>query len=101
MLLQNLKDHGKHGSSQPKIKGQPTVSSMVIVVEEHSPSSRAIILQNIMVSWNGEEIMHWDPFGKEAMMAYRSHYKIQRNSEGNFVRGHDNIMFWYLKRLII
>ena len=30
MLLQNLKDHAKakHGSSHPKILGQPTVSSM-------------------------------------------------------------------------
>ena len=32
MLLQNLKDHAKakHGSNQPKIKGQPTVSSMFL-----------------------------------------------------------------------
>ena len=32
MLLQNLKDHAKakHGSSHPKIKGQPTVASMFL-----------------------------------------------------------------------
>ena len=32
MLLQNLKDHAKakHGSSHPKIKGQPTLSSMLL-----------------------------------------------------------------------
>ena len=32
MLMQNLKDQAKaqHGSSHPKIKGQPTVSSMLL-----------------------------------------------------------------------
>ena len=42
MLLQNLKDHAKtkHGSSHPKIKGQPTVSSMFQLGNKESRKRR-------------------------------------------------------------
>ena len=51
MLLQNLKEHAKikHGTNHPKIKGQPTVSSMFLGVgkirERKVPKLMLLLLQ--------------------------------------------------------
>ena len=75
---------------------ESVVESMVSVVEAHTPSSRGILLQNrledeTVVAWNGEDVMHCDPIVKEAMGKYTSHYKMQSNRDGHFVRRNENI----------
>ena len=49
MLLQNLKDHtkAKHGKSHPKIKGQPTVSSMFLLSNQRKRVQTVVLAPEV------------------------------------------------------
>ena len=70
---------------------ESVVESMVSVVEAHTPSSRGILNQErledeVMVAWNGEDVVHCDFLVKEALLSFTSQYKMTGHRDGHFVR---------------
>ena len=66
---------------------ESVVESMVSVMEAHSPASRGLLNQQriedeMMVSWNGEDLYHCDGVVGEAMRAYKGNF-ITRSGRVN------------------
>ena len=71
------------------------VESMVSVMEAHTPASRGLLNQKriedeILVSWNGEDIYHCDGVVREAMKAYK----------GNFIRRSGKVKDYLVSKAI-
>ena len=54
---------------------------MVSVVESQTPSSRGILNQErledeVIVAWNGEDLMHCDSLVSETIISFTSQYKM-------------------------
>ena len=74
---------------------ESVVESMVSVMEAHSPASRGLLNQQriedeMMVSWNGEDIYHCDGIVEETMRAYK----------GNFIRRSGRVNDYFVSKAI-
>jgi hypothetical protein len=79
--------------------------SMVSVIEAHTPSSRGILNQGrledeVMVAWNGEDIVHCDPVVKEALANYWSQSKQLGNRNGHFIRRSEDINTYVISKAV-
>ena len=74
---------------------ESVVESMASVMEAHTPASRGLLNQKriedeILVSWNGEDIYHCDGVLREAMKVYK----------GNFIRRSGKVKDYLVSKAI-
>ena len=70
---------------------------MVSVMEAHTPASRGLLIQQriedeMIVSWNGEDIYHCDDVVEKTMHTYKGNF-IRRGGRVNTRVFHKNTFF--------